>query len=169
MDSEIWVIQLGVPILIGIIIALILNIPLHFFEHKVLSKWIPIKSNTAKRNLGILFSIISIIGIITLALFLVVPELVQAIITLVNIGTDSITIISTLTNEIDYSSLPFGNYLEKVNIDWAALAAWLQDLLPSFFNDLAVRIPDIISSSFGSLINIILGLVFAVYCKFRLI
>jgi len=163
VNSIVWVLNLGAPILIGIILALILNIPLHFFEHQVFSKWIPIKSNTAKRNLGILFSIISIIGIITLVLFLVVPELVQAIITLVNIGTDSITIISTLTNEIDYSALPFGNYLEKVNIDWAALSAWLQDLLPSFFNDLAVRIPDIISSSVGSLVNIILGLVFAVY------
>lgn len=163
VSSIIWVLKLGSPILIGIILALILNIPLHFFEHKVFGKWIPLKSNIAKRNLGILFSIISIIGIIVLALFLVVPELVQAIITLVNIGTDSITIISTLTNEIDYSALPFGNYLEKVNIDWAALSAWLQDLLPSFFNDLAVRIPDIISSSVGSLVNIILGLVFAVY------
>ena len=163
VNSIAWIIQLGLPILIGVIIALILNIPLHFFEHKVFSRWIPLKSNTAKRNLGIFFSIISIIGIIVLALFLVIPELVQAIITLVNIGTDSITTILTLTNEINYSSLPFGNYLEKINIDWAALASWLQDLLPSFFNDLAVRIPDIISSSVGSLVNIILGLVFAVY------
>lgn len=163
VNSIAWIIQLGLPILIGVIIALILNIPLHFFEHKVFSRWIPLKSNTAKRNLGIFFSIISIIGIIVLALFLVIPELVQAIITLVNIGTDSITTISTLTNEINYSSLPFGNYLEKINIDWAALASWLQDLLPSFFNDLAVHIPDIISSSVGSLVNIILGLVFAIY------
>lgn len=163
VNSIWWIIQLVFPILIGVILALILNIPLHFFEHRVFSKWIPLKSKIVKRNLGILFSIICIIGIIVLALFLIVPELVQAIITLVNIGTDSINIISTLTNEIDYSSIPFGNYLEKINIDWTALATWLQDLLPSFFNDLAVRVPDMISSSVGNLVNIFLGLVFAVY------
>lgn len=163
VNSIWWIIQLVFPILIGVILALILNIPLHFFEHRVFSKWIPLKSKIVKRNLGILFSIICIIGIIVLALFLIVLELVQAIITLVNIGTDSINIISTLTNEIDYSSIPFGNYLEKINIDWTALATWLQDLLPSFFNDLAVRVPDMISSSVGNLVNIFLGLVFAVY------
>lgn len=163
VNSIWWIIQLVFPILIGVILALILNIPLHFFEHRVFSKWIPLKSKIVKRNLGILFSIICILGIIVLALFLIVPELVQAIITLVNIGTDSINIISTLTNKIDYSSIPFGNYLEKINIDWTVLATWLQGLLPSFFNDLAVRVPDLISSSVGNLVNIFLGLVFAVY------
>ena len=144
-----WVIHLVLPLLIGIVLALVLNIPLHFFENKVFSKWLPVKSFSRKRTLSILASLICIIGVIILAFFLVIPELIQAIITLVNIGTDSIHTLSTLTNEIDYSSIPFGNYLEKINIDWNALSLRLQDLLPSFFNNIATQIPELLSSSLG--------------------
>lgn len=162
-NSIFWLIQLVLPILIGVIIALVLNIPLHFLEDKLFTKWFPIKSPTLKRNLSIFLSLLCILGVFALALFLVVPELVQAIITLVNIGTNSIEVISELTETIDYSQIPFGNYLEKINIDWISLAAWLQDLLPSFLNDLAIRLPDMIGSSLGSFVDIFLGLIFAIY------
>ena len=158
-----WLIQLVLPLIIGIVLALILNVPLRFFEHRVFQNWLPIKSSSRRRNLSILLSLVSIIGVIFLALFLVLPELVQAIMTLVNIGTNSIHTISSFTNEIDYSVLPFGDYLEKINIDWNALATWLQDLLPSFLNDLASHVPDILTSSLGGFVNILLGLVFAIY------
>ena len=158
-----WLIQLVLPLIIGIVLALILNVPLRFFEHRVFQNWLPIKSSSRRRNLSILLSLVSIIGVIFLALFLVLPELVQAIMTLVNIGTNSIHTISSFTNEIDYSVLPFGDYLEKINIDWNALATWLQDLLPSFLNDLASQVPDILTSSLGGFVNILLGLVFAIY------
>lgn len=158
-----WLIQLVLPLIIGIVLALILNVPLRFFEHRVFQNWIPVKSSSRRRNLSILLSLVSIIGVIFLALFLVLPELVQAIMTLVNIGTSSIHSISTFTNEIDYSSIPFGNYLEKINIDWNALATWLQDLLPSFLNDLVSRVPDMLTSSLGGFVNILLGLVFSIY------
>lgn len=158
-----WVIQLVLPLLIGIVLALVLNIPLHFFENKVFSKWLPVKSFSRKRTLSILASLICIIGVIILAFFLVIPELIQAIITLVNICTDSIHTLSTLTNEIDYSSIPFGNYLEKINIDWNALSLWLQDLLPSFFNNIATQIPELLSSSLGGLVTLFLGIVFSIY------
>lgn len=162
-DSIWWLVQLVLPILIGIIMALVLNIPLHFFEDKLFTKWITLKSTTSKRNLSIFLSLLCILGILVLALFLVVPELVQAIITLVNIGTSSIEVLSEFTEAIDYSTIPFGNYLEKININWTALASWLQDLLPSFMNDLAIQIPEIIGSSLGTLFNILLGLIFAIY------
>lgn len=116
-NSITWLVQLILPILVGLLLALVLNIPLAFFERKLFSKHIPIKSVTVKRYLSILLSFIFIIGILVLALFLVVPELVQAVITLVNIGTNSINSFSELEQALDYSSFPFGEYLEKINID----------------------------------------------------
>jgi len=163
VNSIWWLVQLVMPILIGVILALILNIPLQFFEHRLFTKRLAIKSKNLKRNLSICLALLCIFGVIVLVLFLVVPELVQAIITLVNIGTDSIHILSEITETLDYSSLPFGEYLEKINIDWSALASWLQDLLPTFVNNLAVHVPKIICSSLGSFVDIILGLIFAVY------
>lgn len=75
-----WLIKLVLPLLVGIIFALILNIPLHFFEDWLFVKKNSLKSKARKRNISIFLSLLSILGIFILALFLVVPELVQAII-----------------------------------------------------------------------------------------
>lgn len=156
-----WLIQLTLPILIGIILAMILNIPLHFFENHLFKK--KVKSNTLKRNLSITFSLLSVISIFILALFLVIPELVQAIITLINIGTESIAILSDFTESIDYSTLPFGTYLARINIDWSALASRMQDLLPNLTKQMSTHLPGAISSSFGLFVDLFLGLIFSIY------
>lgn len=158
-----WLIGLVLPILMGIIIALVLNIPLHFFEDKLFTKIIPTKSQKKKRNLSILCSLVSILGVIILVLFLVVPELIQAIITLINIGTDSIRQLSLLEESIDFSSVPFGDFLQKIQVDWSNLASRLQDFLPTFMENLAVKIPVLLSSSIGIIVDVILGIIFAIY------
>ena len=158
-----WLIGLVLPILMGIIIALVLNIPLHFFEDKLFTKIIPIKSQKKKRNLSILCSLVSILGVIILVLFLVVPELIQAIITLINIGTDSIRQLSLLEESIDFSSVPFGDFLQKIQVDWSDLASRLQDFLPTFMENLAVKIPVLLSSSVGIMVDVVLGIIFAIY------
>lgn len=158
-----WLIGLVLPILMGIIIALVLNIPLHFFEDKLFTKIIPTKSQKKKRNLSILCSLVSILGVIILVLFLVVPELIQAIITLINIGTDSIRQLSLLEESIDFSSVPFGDFLQKIQVDWSDLASRLQDFLPTFMENLAVKIPVLLSSSIGIIVDVILGIIFAIY------
>lgn len=158
-----WLFDLVLPLIIGIVMALILNIPLHFFENRLFTQYLPIKSKTGKRNLSIFLSLICIIGILILAIFLVVPELVQAIITLVNICSDSIHSFSDFAESFDYSVLPFGAYLQNVNIDWSSLASRLQDFLPSLANNMATKIPAVIGSSMGMIMNLFLGLIFAIY------
>lgn len=158
-----WLFHLIMPLLLGILFALILNIPLHFFEGWLLTKKIPLKSPSVKRGLGILLSLISVLGIFILALFLILPELISAIITLVNIGTDSIETLSSLEQSLKLSSLPFGEYLSGIDIDWGSIATQLQNFLPSFFGDIADRLPNLIGSSLGSFLDLFLGIVFSVY------
>lgn len=164
IGSSIWeLVQIVLPLLIGIILAMILNIPMNFFELRLFSKWIPIKSSKVKRNLSIILALVCIIGILVLAFFLVVPEFIQAIITLINIGIKGIQSISDLTETLDYSSIPFGNFLKGINIDWEAIVSRLQNFLPAFMNKLAKEIPNILGSSIGFFVNISLGLIFAIY------
>lgn len=158
-----WLIKLVLPLLLGIIFALILNLPLHFFEDWLFTKKISLKAKAKKRNISIFLSLLSILGIFILALFLVVPELVQAIITLVNIGTNSLEALSIFEESLDLSALPFGEYWSSINIDWNAIISWLQNLLPSFMTDLTEKLPKLIGSSFGIFLDVILGIIFSIY------
>lgn len=159
-DSITWVFQLILPILIGVLLAVILNIPLNFFEERLFKH---VKSVTVKRYLSILLSFVVILGILVLVLFLVVPELVQAIITLVNIATNSIECVSAMEKSMDYSFLPFGEYLENINVNWGALSKSLQNVLPSFLETMTEKVPTALSSSFGWILDVFLGLIFSVY------
>lgn len=156
-------VQIVLPLLIGIILAMILNIPMNFFENHLFSKWIPLKSSNARRNLSIVLSLVCIIGILVLAFFLVVPEFIRAIITLINIGIKGIQSISDLVETLDYSAIPFGNFLKDINIDWETIVSRLQNFFPAFMDKLAKEIPDLLGSSIGFLINVSLGLIFAIY------
>lgn len=82
------------PILIGIALAFILNIPMSFFEKKVLksldnNKRIFIRN--LKRPLAILITLVMVFGIILTLFFFVVPQLSHSISTLINILPSSIT------------------------------------------------------------------------------
>lgn len=164
IGDSIWkLVQIVLPLLIGVILAMILNIPMNYFEHHLFSKWIPIKSSKVKRNLSIILSLVCIVGILVLAFFLVVPEFIQAIITLINIGIKGIQSISDLTETLDYSAIPFGDFLKDINIDWEAIVSRLQNFFPAFMNKLAKEIPNLLGSSIGFFVNISLGLIFAIY------
>lgn len=162
-DSLWWLVNLILPILIGFLFALILDIPLKFFEDTVFTKKLHLKSQTTKRYLSILLSFVAIIGIFIFALFLILPELVQAIITLINIGTTSIENFSKFEQSMDYSILPFGSYLENLEIDWGALTTWLQDLLPSFMKTITDKLPTALGSSLGYFLDLLLGIIFSIY------
>ena len=162
-DSLWWLTNLILPILIGLLFALILDIPLQFFEDTVFTKKLHLKSQTTKRYLGILLSFVAVIGIFIFALFLVIPELVQAIMTLIKIGTTGLENFSKFEQSMDYSVLPFGSYLENIEIDWGALTTWLQDLLPSFMKTITDKLPTALGSSFGYFLDLLLGIIFSIY------
>ena len=162
-SSIYWFINLIMPILIGLFLSLILDIPLHFFENTLFTKKIHLKSNTLKRNLSILLSFISILGIIFFCLFLVIPELLQAVITLINISTKSLKDFSKFEEALDYSVLPFGNYLESLNIDWNTVISKLDSFLPSLLTKASETLPDAVNSSVGLFLDIILGIIFSIY------
>ena len=68
-------IDLVKPILIGILVALILNVPMSMIEQRLLPK---LKIQKGKRSLSIILALILIIGIFVGVALLVIPELVNA-------------------------------------------------------------------------------------------
>ena len=89
-----YVFSLLSPILIGIALAFMLNIPMSFFENKVLKSLASSKKpfiKNLKRPLAILITLFMVFGIILTLFFFVVPQLSHSISTLINILPSSIT------------------------------------------------------------------------------
>ena len=111
-----WLISITFPILLGTVMALILNVSMRPIE-----KHLHIKKEKAKRPLAIFLSLILILGIFTGIAFLVIPEIVNTIRLVAQIVISGIDQAASWEQTIDFSRLPFGEYLQQIDIDWKQL------------------------------------------------
>ena len=134
------------PILIGIALAFILNIPMSFFEKKVLksldnNKRIFIRN--LKRPLAILITLVMVFGIILTLFFFVVPQLSHSISTLINILPSSITSIEKSLS----GSLHSTDLFNKI---WPSFA--------NIWNETLTAITSITGSAITNIVNLTIGI-----------
>ena len=114
----------------GIIISYIINIPLRFFERKLPG---PTGDGTRNRTLAIALSVACAIIVIFVLGILVIPNLVEAIITLAQATPGVIS--SIAENEFIASFVPAQMLDQLKSIDWQKIvtdvASWLQSGLAS--------------------------------------
>lgn len=146
------------PILLGVAIAFILNVPMRPIE-----KHLHLKHEKAKRPLAICLSLVLVLGIFTGVAFLVVPEIVDAIRLAAQIILSGIDQATFLEEKIDFSILPFGKYLEQIDIDWVQLKLSLQEWTMSQRDVLLKQAAGTVSSIAAGFVNFFIGLVFSIY------
>lgn len=153
-----WLAHITFPILLGIIFALILNVPLRPIE-----KHLRIKKVKARRPLAIILSLMLVLGVFTGIAFLVVPEIGNAVRLIAQIVMSGIDQAASLEGRIDFSNLPFGDYLEQINIDWIQLKRNLEQWTVSQREVLIRHAAGAVSQVTGAFINFFIGLVFSIY------
>lgn len=149
------ILQLFLPLEMGIVLALILNIPLRFFECRVFRK--------KRRTVSILLSLVIFFGVFIGVLFLIIPEFIGAVQAVILMVRDSIRYLSDPKNTTFLSELPVWKELAKLEFDSVqiqkTLEEWIRPVGGSLFN----TVVGTIGSATGSVINFFLALVFAVY------
>ena len=123
-----WLLNLISPLITGVVIAVILNVPMRFIESHLWQKTKKAGLCRLRRPIAFVLSLILIAGIILGIIWLVIPELVKAF----GIAAQGIAgfvkrITSMSTDEI--SKLPLGNFL--LGFDWeniySNIQAWLRN------------------------------------------
>lgn len=117
-----WLINIMFPLLLGVIMAFILNVPMRPIEKHLHSK-----HEKSKRPLAIFLSLVLVLGIFTGVAFLVLPEIVNAVRLVAQIILSGIDQATFLEKNINFSNFPFGEYLEQIDIDWVQLKLTLQE------------------------------------------
>lgn len=114
----------------GLIIAYVVNIPLRFFERALPG---PSGDGTLNRTLSILLSVVCAIAVLLIAGILIIPNLVEAIVTLAQAAPGVISAVEN--NEILAALIPPQLLVQIKSIDWQRVisdaAAWLQSGLVS--------------------------------------
>ena len=158
-----WLVHLVRPLLIGVVLALILNVPLGMFERRLFSKKPTPKKLRARRPLAIVLSLVLVFGIFVGVAVLVIPEFVAAVRVIASMLLSAMDQLAAFESQMDFSRLPFGEYLSRIDIDWLQLRAELELWFKQAGSAIMDRAAGVIGSVASSVIDSLIGFIFSIY------
>ncbi|MBQ7858995.1 MAG: AI-2E family transporter [Faecalibacterium sp.] len=158
-----YLFRISQPLWIGVILAMILNVPAGAIEAFLQKhcKWLC--SAAAHRNWSIALALLAILGLFVGIAVLVIPELIDAVKLILQIMLGGLDNLAQLDQTIDYTQLPLGEYLASMDIDWTMLRTSLEKWTQAQAKSMADGVPAVLSSLAGNIITIFVALVFAIY------
>ncbi|MDO4418882.1 MAG: AI-2E family transporter [Ruminococcus sp.] len=159
-----WVAGLFTPLTIGFFMALILNVPMKFFENHLWHKTKKKFAQKLRRPTAFILSLVLILGILTGVIVLVVPEIVDAVKIVAKNAMGIVNELALLNKTGDFESLPFGNILAKIN--WSGIAdnveQWVKQESGTLFNGAM----DTVVSFVGGIVDFVFAIIFSIYILF---
>lgn len=147
------------PIIIGLVLAYIIDPFAKFFETKIFVK---IKKENLRRTLSAVIALILVLALLIVFIGTLIPSLISSISMLMD---NADTYYATIENAVDQiNSLGFG-----LHIDLSAIEASVRNWLDDFVKNLSQNLSSILNATkdIGSvLLNILIGLILAVYILF---
>ncbi len=110
-----FIIKLLMPLIVGIAIAFIINVPMKQIERKIF-KIAKRKHKKLIRVISLVISLVLIFGIIGLIMFLVIPEFIEAIVNISKNIPKSYDFINNIINKINIAYPDVKEYLKGIDI-----------------------------------------------------
>ena len=154
-----YLVDVTLPLLIGAVAALVLNVPLRIFENHVFPNAKSAKAHAWRRAAGILVSILLVLGIFVGAIAIVIPTLAEACVVVYHLVLALVEDISA--TRIDLTQLPFGEYLQ--NLDWNGIVDKLETWAAVLAGDVVDAVWNFIGALGGALMDLFVGVIFGIY------
>lgn len=153
------------PIFIGLFIAIILNIPVSFFENKVFGRLTRRNGKIwpkCKRAVSISLSLISFFLIVSVLVYYIFPVLLDSIKNFIGNADGYMKTLTENTRDfVQRFNLPFDP--ESINFTWGTVTSFLTKLLGDSTSDIIQTTINTALTIFTSLWNVILGFILAIY------
>ncbi len=154
------------PLITGLCIAFILNVPLRLFEERAFA-FLNRKNfkvwNAIRRPVCIVLTLVVAFGIVMFVLLLIIPELKNTIELLV--GN-----MPQYAQNLEYWSMNVmerfgmgGVDLSAIEIDWDKITSMVTDFLKNWSGDFLNTTVGVTTSIFSGVYNFIIGLIFSIY------
>lgn len=157
-----YIIGLLAPIIVGLSMAFIINIPMRAIENTFFSKLKQPKFRGFKRIVSLCLTIIFVIAIIMAVLFIVIPEIAN---TLTSIGTSIPTFLTAAQGWLDTLTQYYPELGEQLNIsiNWAELGRNTFEFLQKGASIFIGSTFSAVTSVFSGILTTVLGFVLALY------
>ena len=147
------------PIIIGLVLAYIIDPIAKFFENKVFAK---MKKEKLRRTISAVIALILVLTLLGVFIGTLIPSLISSISMLIENSDTYYATIESVAEKIN--SLGFG-----LHIDLTAIEESVRNALNEFVNNLSGNFTSILSTTKdigGSIVNIAIGVILAVYLLF---
>ncbi len=155
------------PFATGAAIAFIFNVPMRAFENLLKG----IKQNTLRRIVSIILTFISILLVIALVFWLLIPQLIQTVQSLIPKLYDFFINLETLFKSFLNDNPELLKWVTEntdfTNFDWASLAQRAISMIGNSVSTIVSGAFTAIGSLAGALVEAVIAIVFAVYCLFQ--
>lgn len=151
-----WLMGLAKPLITGVILSLIFNVPMSFFERFLRKK---IKLSRGARALSIVLAMVLVFGIFVGVMVLVVPELAEALKLMIQIAGNGLDQLAQLETNTSLMPNPVGQYLSKLDIDWLGLKNQMEEWFRSQRGNFVNHAVGAAGSLAGGLVTFFIGLV----------
>ena len=152
----------SLPIIFGLIIAYVLNILMSFYEKHYFIRW---KENTfvkkSKRGVCLIAAILTLIGIVTAVVWIVIPELVMAIQFL--IAEIPPIIEKVLQSEFVVNTLPEDILSQFSNTNWNEFISKGTEYLTNGIGNALNTVVNTVSTVTSTFITSVISIIFAIY------
>ncbi len=159
-----WFAGLFNPLIIGLFMALILNVPMRFFESHLWPKAKRKFPQKLRRPTAFILSLVLILGILTGVMLLVVPEIVDAVKIVAQNTMNIINELAKLKKAEDLEALPFGHILSRIN--WGEIADNVEKWVKQQSGTIVNGAMDTVISLVGGIIDFAFAIIFSIYILF---
>lgn len=143
------------PLVVGLAIALVLNVPMRFLESHLWPRSKKPRLCKLRRPVAYILSVVVIVGIIVGVVWLVIPELVSAIKILIESALELLERAETMDWE----------YLAGIN--WQELQNPLQNFIKTQGGDIMGTAVNTVSTILGGVVDFVIAFIFSVYILFN--
>lgn len=158
---------IAAPFVMGATIAFILNVPTKAFEHLLKG----IKKPKLKRLCAVLLTFVAVLLILTLVFWLLIPQLIDTIHSLIPKLLEFVKETETKTMAFLENNPQLMQWIwsntDLESVDWASLAEKALTIVGNSLSAIVSGAFLAIGSVAGVLMDIFIGLVFAIYCLFQ--
>lgn len=149
------------PLIIGTVIAYVVNILMSFYERKFFAKVKNKKLIRAKRPLCMVLAFITLLAVAALIIGLVIPQFVSAIMIVVDYVPDAVDWIVVQLEKLEYVPEDIIDML--TSIDWEKQLEKIITVVTSGIGDVMGAVISTVSTVVGGIVTAFLSIIFAIY------
>ena len=159
-------IDITMPFIIGAAIAFVINIPMKVFETKLFGKWNGKAANILKRVISMIMAIILVVGIITVVVVTVLPQLITTVKEIIALIPSAFQRAYDWGVKVFHDNPKIMNYLRDIDpqsIDWTGMLGNIVTFAKNQFGNVLSGAASIIGNIASGLFNGIISVIFAIY------